>query len=91
MSDILSRSITAKIVCGLFMVLVKCIFLDLEPPRRRPQTSARTAQRLIAQSMGIKLPSTDFGSREYRRQEEARKNRIVSRQNLKHDAWGDDE
>ncbi|XP_060173276.1 uncharacterized protein LOC132603980 isoform X2 [Lycium barbarum] len=64
---------------------------DLEPPRRRPQTSARTAQRMIAQSMGIKLPSTDFGSREYRRQEEARKNRIVSRQNLKNDAWGDDD
>ncbi|KAK4370636.1 hypothetical protein RND71_010111 [Anisodus tanguticus] len=64
---------------------------DLEPPRRRPQTSARTAQRLIAQSMGIKLPNMNFGSREYRRQEEARKNRIVSRQNLKNDAWGDDD
>ncbi|KAK4375875.1 hypothetical protein RND71_006552 [Anisodus tanguticus] len=63
---------------------------DLEPPRRRPQTSARTAQRLIAQCMTIKLPNMDFGSREYRRQEEARKNRIVSRQNLKSDAWGDD-
>ncbi|KAJ8559675.1 hypothetical protein K7X08_003733 [Anisodus acutangulus] len=64
---------------------------DLEPPRRRPQTSARTAQRLIAQCMGIKLPNMDFGSREARRQEEARKNRIVSTQNLKSDAWGDDD
>ncbi|GFP97165.1 coiled-coil domain-containing protein r3hcc1l, partial [Phtheirospermum japonicum] len=63
---------------------------DLEPPRQRPQTSARTAQRLIAQSMGIKLPST-FGSTELRKQEEARKNRIVLRQNMKDDAWGGDD
>ncbi|CAA0824335.1 Unknown protein [Striga hermonthica] len=63
---------------------------DLEPPRRRPQTSARTAQRLIAHSMGIKLPST-FGSSELRKQEEARKNRIVSRQNMRDDAWGSDD
>nr|GMD61614.1 R3H and coiled-coil domain-containing protein 1 isoform X1 [Ipomoea batatas] len=63
---------------------------DLEPPRQRPRTSARTAQRMIAQSIGIKLPS-DFGSRELRRQEEARKNRILSRQNKKDDAWGDDD
>ncbi|KAK8489043.1 hypothetical protein V6N11_013204 [Hibiscus sabdariffa] len=62
---------------------------DLEPPRQRPQTSARTAQRLIAQAIGSKLPST-FGSRELRNQEEARRNRIVSRQKLKDDAWGDD-
>ncbi|KAL3530311.1 hypothetical protein ACH5RR_009633 [Cinchona calisaya] len=63
---------------------------DLEPPRLRPKTSARTAQRLIAQSMGIKLSSTTFGSRELREQEEARRNRIVSRQKLRNDAWGDD-
>ncbi|KAK4441333.1 Coiled-coil domain-containing protein R3HCC1L [Sesamum alatum] len=62
---------------------------DLEPPRQRPQTSARTAQRLIAQGMGIKLPTT-FGAAELRIQEEARKNRIVSRQNMREDAWGDD-
>ncbi|CAI9781386.1 unnamed protein product [Fraxinus pennsylvanica] len=62
---------------------------DLEPPRQRPRTSARTAQRMIAQGMGIRLPST-FGSAEYRKQEDARKNRIVSRQNLRDDAWGDD-
>ncbi|XP_022898883.1 coiled-coil domain-containing protein R3HCC1L isoform X2 [Olea europaea var. sylvestris] len=62
---------------------------DLEPPRQRPRTSARTAQRMIAQGMGIKLPST-VGSAEYRKQEDARKNRIVSRQNMRDDAWGDD-
>lgn len=63
---------------------------DLEPPRPRPKTSARTAQRLIANSMGLKLPSSAFGSREYRNQEEARRNRIVSRQKMKDDAWGAD-
>ncbi|KAH0751067.1 hypothetical protein KY290_030299 [Solanum tuberosum] len=82
---------TVRVLCEENELLSSIPPRDLEPPRRRPQTSARTAQRLIAQSMGIKLPCTDFGSREYRRQEEARKNRIVSRQNLKNDAWGDDD
>lgn len=82
---------TVRVLCEEDELLSSIPPRDLEPPRRRPQTSARTAQRLIAQSMGIKLPSTEFGSREYRRQEEARKNRIVSRQNLRDDAWGDDE
>ncbi|XP_044504384.1 coiled-coil domain-containing protein R3HCC1L [Mangifera indica] len=63
---------------------------DLEPPRQRPQTSARTAQRLIAQGMGLKLPSS-FGSRELKSQEEARHNRIQMRQKLRDDAWGPDE
>ncbi|KAB2065659.1 hypothetical protein ES319_A09G104300v1 [Gossypium barbadense] len=63
--------------------------IDLEPPRQRPQTSARTAQRLIAQAIGSKLPS-NFGSRELRSQEEARRTRIVTRQKLRDDAWGDD-
>ncbi|KAG1369762.1 coiled-coil domain-containing protein R3HCC1L [Cocos nucifera] len=62
---------------------------DLEPPYPRPKTSARTAQRLIAQGMGIK-PSTKFGSSELRKQEEARKNRIHARQTLRDDAWGSD-
>ncbi|XP_011021426.1 PREDICTED: uncharacterized protein LOC105123495 isoform X2 [Populus euphratica] len=62
---------------------------DLEPPRQRPKTSARTAQRLIAHGMGLKLPMT-FGSRELKSQEETRKNRIVTRQKMKDDAWGDD-
>ncbi|XP_076921405.1 uncharacterized protein LOC143582804 [Bidens hawaiensis] len=63
---------------------------DLEPPRQRPKTSARTAQRLIAHGMGMKLPSTSFGQKELKEQEEARRQRIISRQNLKHDAWGED-
>ena len=62
---------------------------DLEPPRQRPKTSARTAQRLIAHGMGLKLP-IPFGSRELKSQEETRKNRIVTRQKMKDDAWGDD-
>ncbi|KAF5803453.1 putative Coiled-coil domain-containing protein R3HC1/R3HCL [Helianthus annuus] len=62
---------------------------DLEPPRQRPKTSARTAQRLIAHGMGMKLPSTSFGQKELKEQEEARRQRIISRQNLKDDAWGD--
>ncbi|XP_050204181.1 uncharacterized protein LOC126654150 [Mercurialis annua] len=64
---------------------------DLEPPRRRPPTSTRTAQRLIAQGMGLKLASTGFGSSELKTQEEARKNRIATRQKMIEDAWGDDE
>uniref|UniRef100_B9PB74 Uncharacterized protein n=1 Tax=Populus trichocarpa TaxID=3694 RepID=B9PB74_POPTR len=52
---------------------------DLEPPRQGPKTSARTAQRLIAYGMGLKLPTT-FGSRELKSQEETRKKRIVTRQ-----------
>ncbi|XP_039056847.1 R3H and coiled-coil domain-containing protein 1-like [Hibiscus syriacus] len=62
---------------------------DLEPPRQRSQTSARTAQRMIAQAIGSKFTST-FGSRELRNQEEARRNRITTRQKLRDDAWGDD-
>lgn len=90
-SDSIRCPFTVRVLCEEDELLSTIPPRDLEPPRRRPQTSARTAQRLIAQSMGIKLPSTDFGSREYRRQEEARKHRIVSRQNLKNDAWGDDD
>ncbi|KAK6926507.1 hypothetical protein RJ641_008226 [Dillenia turbinata] len=64
---------------------------DLEPPRRRPKTSAQAAKRLIAYGMGLKLPSTNFGSKELREQEEARKNRIQMRQNLRDEAWGPDD
>ncbi|XP_057548538.1 uncharacterized protein LOC130826923 [Amaranthus tricolor] len=63
---------------------------DLDPPRQRPKTSARTAQRLIAQELGVKLPSS-FGSRELRKQEDARRNRIVTRQVLRDEAWGPDD
>ncbi|KAF9598109.1 hypothetical protein IFM89_025211 [Coptis chinensis] len=64
---------------------------DLEPPVPRPKTSVRTAQRLIAQGMGRKLSSTTFGSSELRKQEEARRDRIVTRQMLRDDAWGPDD
>ncbi|XP_017431577.1 uncharacterized protein LOC108338984 isoform X2 [Vigna angularis] len=63
---------------------------DLEPPRQRPKTSAQAAQRLIAHGMGLKLSSTSVGSREYRKQENDRKERIVTRQKLRDEAWGDD-
>ncbi|QCD87988.1 coiled-coil domain-containing protein R3HCC1L isoform X1 [Vigna unguiculata] len=63
---------------------------DLEPPRQRPKTSAQAAQRLIAHSMGLKLSSTSGGSREYRKQEIDRRERIVTRQKLRDEAWGDD-
>ncbi|KAL2932707.1 Coiled-coil domain-containing protein R3HCC1L [Bienertia sinuspersici] len=63
---------------------------DLDPPRQRPKTSARTAQRLIAQELGVKLPST-FGSRELKKQEDDRRDRIISRQILKDEAWGPDD
>ncbi|KAK9939179.1 hypothetical protein M0R45_015885 [Rubus argutus] len=64
---------------------------DMEPPRQRPRTSARTAQRLIAHGMGLKLPSTSFGSRDLKKQENDRRSRIVTRQKLKDDAWGGEE
>ncbi|XP_020107434.1 coiled-coil domain-containing protein R3HCC1L isoform X2 [Ananas comosus] len=63
--------------------------VDLEPPYPRPKTSARTAQRLIAQVMGIR-PTSNFGSAELKKQEEARKNRIVARQTMRDEAWGSD-
>ncbi|KAI3939184.1 hypothetical protein MKX01_002052 [Papaver californicum] len=56
---------------------------DLEPPLPRPKTSVRTAQRLIAQGIGRKLSTETFGLAELRKQEVARKNRIVTRQILK--------
>ncbi|KAJ0976631.1 hypothetical protein J5N97_012105 [Dioscorea zingiberensis] len=70
-------------------ILSQISIKDLEPPHTRPKTSVRTAQRLIAQGMGMK-PSTMFGSNELRKQEEARKIRIHNRRNMKDDAWGSD-
>ncbi|EPS61573.1 hypothetical protein M569_13223, partial [Genlisea aurea] len=61
---------------------------DLEPFRRRPETSARAARRMIAHGMGIRLDSS-FGSNELRKQESERRKRLVSRKNLKDEAWGD--
>ncbi|XP_022141904.1 coiled-coil domain-containing protein R3HCC1L isoform X2 [Momordica charantia] len=63
---------------------------DLEPPKQRPKTCTRAAQRMIAQGIGVKLPTPDFGLKELRKQEEDRKNRIVTRQKLRDEAWGED-
>lgn len=64
---------------------------DLEPPRKRPETSARAAERMIAQAMGMRLHSTSFGLKELKKQEAARKERIVGRKILKDDVWGSDD
>lgn len=67
------------------------IHADLEPPRQRPQTSIDAATRLIAQGMGIKLSPHRSGSpREHKKQEDARKERITTRQKLRDEAWGED-
>ncbi|CAA6667629.1 unnamed protein product [Spirodela intermedia] len=68
-------------------ILTQISAKDLEPPHPRPKTSARTAQRLIAQGMGLKLTG-NFGSRELRIQEAARRDRIHARHGLRDDAWG---
>jgi hypothetical protein len=62
---------------------------DLEPPKPRPKTSARTAQRLIAHGMGLKQFS-NFSSDQLKKQEEERRNRITARQALRDEAWGSD-
>ena len=73
----------------LCLKLLLCLGADLEPPKPRPKTSARTAQRLIAHGMGLKQ-FTNFGSDELKKQEEERKNRIAARQAMRDEAWGSD-
>ncbi|KAL5056324.1 hypothetical protein RYX36_037006 [Vicia faba] len=65
---------------------------DLKPPQQRQKTSVVAAQRMIANSMGIKLPSPSRGTgfRQHKKEEDSRKERIVNRQKLKEDAWGED-
>ncbi|KXG34199.1 uncharacterized protein LOC110434076 [Sorghum bicolor] len=70
-------------------LLAKIDGRDLEPPKPRPKTSARTAQRLIAHGMGLKQ-FTNFGTDELKKQEEERKNRIAARQSMRDEAWGSD-
>jgi len=70
-------------------LLTKIDGRDLEPPKPRPKSSARTAQRLIAHGMGLKQ-FTNFGSDELKKQEEERKNRIAARQAMRDEAWGSD-
>lgn len=66
------------------------IMSDLEPPKQRPKTCTYAAQRMIAQGIGVKLPTSGFGLKELRKQEEDRRNRIVTRQKLRDEAWGED-
>ncbi|KAK9090544.1 hypothetical protein Sjap_023721 [Stephania japonica] len=66
------------------------IISDLEPSYPRPKTSVRTAQRLIAQGMGQKIPKSPFGSNLLRKQDEARRKRITTRQALRVEAWDAD-
>ncbi|CAO1941053.1 unnamed protein product [Urochloa humidicola] len=70
-------------------ILAKIDGRDLEPPKPRPKTSARTAQRLIAHGMGLRQ-FTNFGSDELKKQEEERKSRIAARQAMRDEAWGSD-
>ncbi|XP_062208189.1 uncharacterized protein LOC133909670 isoform X2 [Phragmites australis] len=70
-------------------LLTKIDGRDLEPPKPRPKTSARTAQRLIAHGMGLRQFS-NFGSDELKKQEEERRNRITARQAMRDEAWGSD-
>ncbi|KAL6613752.1 hypothetical protein ACP70R_036022 [Stipagrostis hirtigluma subsp. patula] len=70
-------------------LLAKIDGSDLEPPKPRPKTSARTAQRLIAHGMGLRQ-FTNFGSDELKKQEEERRNRITARQAMRDEAWGSD-
>lgn len=74
----------------MFLLLLFFDDKDLKPPYRRPKMSARAAQRMIAQSMGIRINSPGSGVHEHKQQERERKDRIVSRQALRDDAWGSD-
>jgi hypothetical protein len=78
-----------KIFSTLCFKLLLHLAADLEPPKPRPKTSARTAQRLIAHGMGLKQ-FTNFGTDELKKQEEERKNRIAARQSMRDEAWGSD-
>ncbi|KMZ66313.1 hypothetical protein ZOSMA_2G03290 [Zostera marina] len=60
-----------------------------ERPRLRPETSPRVANRLIFHAMGLK-PSTDFNYEDLKKQEEARKDRLLMRLRQKTEAWGSD-
>ncbi|CAF2337976.1 unnamed protein product [Brassica napus] len=58
------RSFTIRVLDDHDSLLGSISGKDLKPPTQRPKTSARTAQRLIAHSMGLKLPASGFRSKE---------------------------
>ncbi|KAJ7530893.1 hypothetical protein O6H91_14G023800 [Diphasiastrum complanatum] len=67
---------------------------DLEPHVRRPATSTQVAQRMIAgalskQETGRRLHAKVKGStKESQEREEQRRQRLISRQKLREEAWG---
>ncbi|KAG0583244.1 hypothetical protein KC19_3G120500 [Ceratodon purpureus] len=70
---------------------------DLEPPAPRPATTARVAQRMIAGALsrqGISSQNlrakTKANAEQALAQEAERKQRLLNRQQLRDEAWGDD-
>lgn len=70
---------------------------DLEPPAPRPATTARVAQRMIAGALsrqGISSQNlrakTSANAAQMLQQEHERKQRLLNRQQLRDEAWGDD-
>ncbi|KAG2274457.1 hypothetical protein Bca52824_057012 [Brassica carinata] len=68
------------------------IFNLLQIWNRLPKTKdiSENSSTVDCSQHGLKLPASGFGSKELRDQEAARKNRIVSRQKQRDDAWGAD-
>ncbi len=69
---------------------------DLEPPAQRPATSARVAQRMIAGALSKQGVSNNLRAKsranaeQARIQELERKQRLLTRHQLRDEAWGDD-
>lgn len=79
------------------MVLNGFVGADLEPPAPRPATTARVAQRMIAGALsrqGISSQNlrakTKANAEQALAQEAERKQRLLNRQQLRDEAWGDD-
>lgn len=69
---------------------------DLEPPAQRPATSARVAQRMIAGALSKQGVSNNLRAKSRVNAEQAwiqeleRKQRLLTRHQLRDEAWGDD-
>eukprot|EP00252_Welwitschia_mirabilis_P010150 TRINITY_DN2329_c0_g1_i1.p1 TRINITY_DN2329_c0_g1~~TRINITY_DN2329_c0_g1_i1.p1 ORF type:complete len:396 (+),score=71.39 TRINITY_DN2329_c0_g1_i1:138-1190(+) len=77
-------------------ILIMLSNKDLEPPLHRPRTSAQTANRLILgalRSQGIAPNSSNTRPvfNDIKEQEKERRNRILTRQRLREEAWGSDD
>ena len=87
-------------LCYFFLgdvVLNGFVGADLEPPAPRPATTARVAQRMIAGALsrqGISSQNlrakTKANAEQALAQEAERKQRLLNRQQLRDEAWGDD-